>query len=182
MKPTKEEIAKLYEEYEYYIGYIVWYFLAQHPTFIYMKQDMMAECAYRFVQIMQKYDGNISKISTYLHTQLPYYLMNMLAKEAKLTTGEALYIEELETWDAYVDEAEPEDLYAFDDIILNARCSTQQREVLRRKFVYDQQDEVIASELGISQQAVNRIYQRAKERIKQRIEDDRLLEEIESQE
>ena len=106
----------------------------------------------------------------------------MLAKEAKLTTGEALYIEELETWDAYVDESEPEDLYAFDDIILNARCSTQQREVLRRKFVYDQQDEVIASELGISQQAVNRIYQRAKERIKQRIEDDRLLEEIESQE
>ena len=158
---NKETKDALYREHKAYISYMVYTFMSYHPTFLYLREDMEAECALKFLHICDKYDGESSKFTTFLYSQLNFYMRNFLSKEIKISTGESAM--ELE---AFNTDPEPETFYRFEEIMTDGNATENQKEILRAKFIHEQTEAEIAEDLGITQQAVHNTIKRAVKKMK----------------
>lgn len=145
---TKAEKTSLYYEHQGFIRLIVSYFLQRYKTYVFMYDDLVAECAMRFVTICDKFDPSRDvKFTTFLHSQLMYYLRNAMSAEVRCQVAE-------ETWVATTEFNEVYDPYAFEELLRGGTLTENQKEVLRLRYIMDMTYQEIADEMGVSRPAI----------------------------
>lgn len=154
---TKEEITNLFMIHQNYIKLIVQHFLMRYKTYLFMHDELLSECNYRFVTICNKYNPEKdTKFSTFLHAQLNYYMRKRLKKEVKNQVAEETFVFLNETEEAY-------DPYRFEELLRSASLTTNQKEVLRLRYIVEMTYQEVADELGVSKVAVYKTEARALE-------------------
>ena len=153
---TKEQKEELFIENKYYIDYIVYNFLSEHPSYYYMKEDLQAECYLKFLELIDKFDGEKSKFTTYLKSQLTGWLYVWVRTET-ITSIKAKRFKD--------EHKDKEEDYTMDDQFLdlldNADLTDKQRYCITEKFENDKTTGEIGKELGVTRQAVDKILNRA---------------------
>jgi len=154
---SKEDKAKMFIEYKYYMDYVVYSFLSLHPTYYYMKDDLQSECYLRFLELVDSYREDEGAVfTTYLKSSLDGYLLNRIKYETKITIKSNRYKQEYGSLEEMYEMENP-----FDKIITDAELTPKQENVIRMKFEDDIPEAKIAKRLSVTQQAVNRILKRA---------------------
>jgi len=161
---SSKEKNQLYLEYAKYCGWIVKMFLLRYPNYKYLQEELVQECAIRFLTVIDKYDKDRSELTTFLCTQLDYHLGKYVLKEMKYHNRKQEYQEELET--LYPNRLSADDNRGFNELISSKGISEDQRTRLFRYFGLGQTYQEIAGIEGVSKDAVCKSINKALEVIK----------------
>ena len=164
MKVTREELGKMYKAERGYISYQVYIFMQSNNISFELREDLEAECALHFMNIVEKYDGESSKFSTFLMNQLRYYMLNYIRKEIKISNGEQDLAEEFRN-----NPPDTNEFYGFEAILEDGGCTQNQKEILRYYFILGEIESWIAQEMGVTQQAISNTILRALKKMKKRL-------------
>jgi RNA polymerase sigma factor (sigma-70 family) len=159
MRMSKAEKTKLYEENRYYIRFIVVNFLKVNPSYWYMVDDMEAEMTMEFLRLLDTFDEERGKLSSYIHMRLWSCLKKMITKEYLTQTAEQVYTEINPLPESY----EPGQ---FEKLLKYVDLSCNQRDILRLRFILGYTYDEVAEELGVTKQAVSQAEKRAIEHFK----------------
>jgi RNA polymerase sigma factor (sigma-70 family) len=151
-KAKKEEMFRYHQNY---IKLIVNHFLMRYKTYLFMIDDLIGECNMRFVTICDKYNPEKdTKFSTFLHSQLNYYMRNLLKSEVRTQVAEETFVATMFVEDAY-------DPFQFEELLRSAALTPNQKDVLRLRYVCDQTYQEVADEMGVSKTAIFKTEARA---------------------
>jgi len=145
---TKAEKESLFIEHQRFIKMIVSHFMMKNPTYLFMYDDLVGECNMRFVTICDKYSPDHgAKFTTFLYDQLQYYMRNALTKEVQSQVAEETFVATNEFQDSY-------DPFKFEELLMSAPLTSNQKEILRLRYIMDMTYQEVADEMGISKPAV----------------------------
>ena len=160
---TKGHKADLFKENQRYLHLILQEFLKRKPSFYYMYDDLYQEASLKFLHVLDRYDSTKGmKLSTFIHQQIRWYLLNAVAKEVRYSLAEQSYTEELEMPTSY-------DPYKFQEILRWATLTDYQKDIIRMRYLEDMTFEEISMEFGVSKQAISRSERRAVETLRREL-------------
>jgi RNA polymerase sigma factor (sigma-70 family) len=129
-----------------------------------MYDDLLGEAALRFVEICDKFDPKRDvKFTTFLHSQLFFYLQNAITKEVRTQMAEEMFV----VMNDYDNSYDPN---KFEELLRSAALTPNQRDVLRLRYIVGMTYQEIADELGISKPAAFKTEQRAVDTLKRELD------------
>ena len=157
---TKDQKSSLFVEHERYIKMIVTHYMRQHPTYLFMYDDLLGECGLRFCTICDKFNPEQgTKFTTFLFDQLQYYMRNALTKEVQSQVAEETFVATTDFDDSY-------NPFKFEELLQSAALTQNQKEILRLRYILDMTYQEIADEMGVSKPAVFKTGSRALETLR----------------
>ena len=153
---TKEQKGVLFEEHKGYIDTLVAMFIIKHKTFYYLKSDLCSECYLKFLEVIDDYDGELSKFTTYIYGHMLSAIKNYVNKEFMVDMRHDKYAKSI--------EEEPDEYmgtpFVFDEMIECEDITDHQKEVLTMYFKQDMTQADIAKAFGVSQKSISVLIQK----------------------
>jgi RNA polymerase sigma factor (sigma-70 family) len=161
---TKDEVNQCLIDNRGYIKAIVWDFLRFKQQWISYRDDLNSHCYIEFLRVMPNYRPSKGTLQQHIYAQMTYACQHFLRDEIVEMQKRDLY-ELLQT-----EFDDPFDTESFEATLKKARCTENQKAVLRCIFINGNTFKEVAEVLRISDSSVHRTYKRALKRIKDDIE------------